>query len=103
MPSVRYSGVCFLCALGIDDEPGPQLVEIVVPFTEEPEQTLTCLAHRECAQRVIHPEYRLPTYEEFVSDEWANYDEPVRGHSLTVAHSNAAPLFVTGRCRASSR
>jgi hypothetical protein len=68
-------GVCFLCALGIDDEPGPQLVEIVVPFTEEPEQTLTCLAHRECAQRVIHPEYRLPTYEEFVSDEWANYDD----------------------------
>jgi hypothetical protein len=103
MPSVRYSGVCFLCALGIDDEPGPQLVEIVVPFTEEPEQTLTCLAHRECAQRVIHPEYRLPTYEEFVSDEWANYDEPVSGHSLTVAHSKAAPLFVTGRCRASSR
>ncbi len=44
-----------------------------MPFVDVPEQRISVVADGECLRRVLHPEVRLPTYQEFQSEEPAEY------------------------------
>ena len=44
-----------------------------MPFVDVPEHPISVVAHGECLRPVLHPEVRLPTYQEFQSEERAEY------------------------------